>query len=55
MIQEVLIVLIFIAALAYLGRMVVRHFYAKEHCGGGCGKCGIDFTKIEKQILDKEG
>jgi hypothetical protein len=55
MIQEVLIVLIFIAAVAYLGRMVVRHFYMKEDCSSGCGKCGIDFTKIEKQILDKKG
>jgi hypothetical protein len=50
MLQEILIVLIFIAALAYLGRLVFRSFQANS-CATGCGKCSaVDFSKIEKQL-----
>jgi len=54
MIQQVVIILIFSAALFYLGRMVYRSFTAKKACDSGCGKCGaVDFEKIEKQIQQR--
>lgn len=53
MFQQVIIILLFVAALAYLGRMLFRAFDAKS-CATGCGKCGaVDFDKIEKQINAK--
>lgn len=56
MIQEVLIVVAFSAALFYLGRLVYLNFFSKEvHCPG-CGACSaIDFSQIEKQIEEKYG
>jgi hypothetical protein len=53
MFQLVIIVILFVAALAYLGRMIYRAFHARS-CVTGCGKCGaVDFDKIEKQINAK--
>ncbi|MBL7835858.1 MAG: FeoB-associated Cys-rich membrane protein [Cyclobacteriaceae bacterium] len=50
MLQQVIILLLFISALAYLGRMVYRMFRAKS-CATGCGKCSaVDFNKIEKDL-----
>jgi len=55
MLQQVLIVLIFLGAIAYLGLIVYRTFQAKSGCASGCGKCGaVDFAKIEQQIRDKK-
>ncbi|MCU0398244.1 MAG: hypothetical protein MUC73_09080 [Cyclobacteriaceae bacterium] len=54
MIQNLLIAVLFGAALVYLGRMAYRSFTAKS-CASGCGKCGvIDVDKIEKSIREKE-
>lgn len=51
--QQVILILLFAAALAYLGRMVYRAFQAKS-CATGCGKCStIDFNKIEKELNAK--
>jgi hypothetical protein len=52
MLQSILILLIFIAAMIYLGRILYRSFFrADGGCATACGKCGaIDFAKIEKQI-----
>ncbi|HEY8401235.1 MAG TPA: FeoB-associated Cys-rich membrane protein [Cytophagaceae bacterium] len=52
MIQEILVGLIFLAAIFYLGRMVYRQFASKEAgCSSGCGGCSkIDLQKIEEQI-----
>lgn len=53
MFQQVMIILLFAAALVYIGRMIYRSLQAKS-CATGCGKCGvIDFDKIEKQISSK--
>jgi hypothetical protein len=53
MFQQVVIILLFAAALAYLGRMIYRSFQSKS-CATGCGKCStIDFDKIEKQLNSK--
>jgi hypothetical protein len=53
--QQVLIGLIFLAAIVYVGSLIYRSFQAKGGCASGCGKCGaIDFAKIEQQIKQKE-
>jgi len=53
--QQVLVGLIFLGALAYIGSMVYKIFQAKTGCASGCGKCGtIDFAKIEQQLKEKE-
>jgi hypothetical protein len=54
MIQQILIIIIFFAALFYLGYMLYKNFSAKEECGGNCGCSKIDLDKIEKEILSKK-
>lgn len=54
MIQELIILVIFLAAAFYMGRMIYRSFAAKSGCAKGCGSCGaIDFKKIQQE-LDKK-
>jgi len=44
--QTIIILLIFAAAVFYVGRMMYRSLYVKKGCGSNC-KCGVDFTDIE--------
>jgi hypothetical protein len=56
MIQQIVVLLIFLAAVAYIGRLLYKSFTAKSGsgCDTGCGKCGaVDFEKIEKQLKQK--
>jgi hypothetical protein len=54
MIQQILLILLFLAALFYVGRIIYKSFQAKSACATGCGKCGaVDFNKIEKQLKEK--
>jgi len=54
MFQQILIGIIFLAAVVYVMRMIVRSFQAKSGCATNCGKCStIDVDKIEKQIHAK--
>ena len=46
-IQEILLAVIFVVALAYIGRMMYRNLRADKGCARGCGKCGADFSKIK--------
>ena len=50
--QEILILLIFLAAVVYLGRMFWRQAKSKEpNCAKGCGGCAtINPEQLEKQI-----
>ncbi|WP_368388055.1 FeoB-associated Cys-rich membrane protein [Pedobacter polysacchareus] len=46
-IQTILVVILFIAAIFYIGRMILRSVSPKK---GGCAsncKCGVDFSNIE--------
>jgi hypothetical protein len=53
MFQQVIIIVLFAASLAYLGRMIYRSFQSKS-CATGCGKCNaVDFEKIEKELHTK--
>lgn len=45
-IQVVIIAILFIVAIAYVGRIVYNSLFAKKSCGGNC-KCGVDFSGIE--------
>ena len=54
MIQQILVGLIFLGALAYVVRLVLKSFQAKSSCDTGCGKCNaVDFAKIEEQLKEK--
>lgn len=54
MLQQVIILVLFIGAGVYLARMVIRAFNAKNACESGCGKCGaLDLEKIEKSLKSK--
>jgi bacterioferritin-associated ferredoxin len=54
MAQTLLVIALFITALAYLSRLVYKQLQAKAACATGCGKCNaIDFKKIEADMLKK--
>jgi len=45
MVQTVIIVILFAAALFYVGRLMYRSLTSKKECGSNC-KCGVDFSKM---------
>ena len=54
MAQQIFILLLFIAAVAYMGRLVYRSFTMKGNCVSGCSGCAtIDFNKIQKDLEKK--
>ncbi|MVN92424.1 FeoB-associated Cys-rich membrane protein [Mucilaginibacter sp. HME9299] len=44
--QTLVIILLFVAALCYVGRMLYKSLYTKKGCGSNC-KCGVDFSNID--------
>lgn len=51
-IQVVLVILLFVAALFYIGRLAYRSLSTKSGgCASNCGKCGVDFSTTH---LDKK-
>ena len=53
MIQNVLVGLIFIAAILYVGRLIYDSFRSRNSCPTGCGKCAaVDFKKLEQQLKE---
>jgi len=56
MVQNILIFLIFLAAVAYMAWTLYRSFMPNKNagCAKGCGSCSaIDFSKIEKELAKK--
>jgi hypothetical protein len=54
MIQQIIILALFVMAAIYLGRMLYRSFQAKNACEAGCGKCGaLDLQKVENDLKSK--
>ena len=54
-IQEIIVILIFVAALVYLARLVYRNFTTDAGCPKGCGSCSaVDFKKIAQEIRERE-
>lgn len=46
-IQFILMIVIFLAALFYVGRMIYRAISPKDGgCASGCGKCAANFDHI---------
>ncbi len=55
MLQEIIVLIIFAAALFYLGRLAYQSFSQDSSCPKGCGSCNaVDFKKIQEQIKEKE-
>jgi hypothetical protein len=53
MVQLILVFLLFSAAVIYVARMIYRNFTRKTGCASGCGKCAVDFSKLEQQLQQK--
>jgi len=51
-IQLIIVLLLFIAALFYVGRILYKTLTAKKGCGENC-KCGVDFSNIESPKANK--
>ncbi|MGY4535898.1 hypothetical protein ACVW0P_000292 [Mucilaginibacter sp. UYNi724] len=45
-IQAIIIVVLFIAAVFYVGRLLHNSLFSKKSCGSNC-KCGVDFSNVE--------
>jgi hypothetical protein len=55
LLQEILLGITFLGAVAYLGSLGYKSLHAKSGCASGCGKCNaVDFAKIEQQIKAKK-
>jgi hypothetical protein len=52
MVQQLIILVVFILAAFYVARLVYKSFSSKSGgCAKGCGACStIDFNKISKQL-----
>ncbi|MDF3079069.1 MAG: hypothetical protein K0S09_2958 [Sphingobacteriaceae bacterium] len=46
-VQTILVALLFVAALAYVGRSLYKTLKSKKGCASNCGKCGVDFSNID--------
>ncbi|TSD63988.1 FeoB-associated Cys-rich membrane protein [Inquilinus sp. KBS0705] len=45
-IQAIIIVILFAAAVFYVGCLLYKSIFAKKGCGSNC-KCGVDFSNID--------
>lgn len=45
-VQFTIVILIFLAAVFYVGRLIYNSVTAKKSCGSNC-KCGVDFSNID--------
>ncbi len=48
MMQNVLVILLFIAALAYIIRLIWNTLHTQKGCASSCTKCKVDFGTPEK-------
>ncbi|WP_276359925.1 FeoB-associated Cys-rich membrane protein [Daejeonella sp. H1SJ63] len=46
-IQLILVLIVFLLAVLYLGRMFYRSLNSKKGCASNCGKCTADFSDIK--------
>jgi len=51
-IQAIIIIVLFIAAVFYVGRIFYKTLFTKKSCGGNC-KCGVDFSDVQPQKQGK--
>ncbi|HQS52217.1 MAG TPA: FeoB-associated Cys-rich membrane protein [Daejeonella sp.] len=45
--QLILVILLFILAIIYMGRMVYKSMNSKKGCASNCGKCAADFSGVK--------
>ncbi len=45
--QLILVILLFIIAIIYIGRMVYKSMTSKKGCASNCGKCAADFSEVK--------
>lgn len=50
MLQLFLVFALFAAAVVYVGRSIYRNMQTRSSCASGCGKCGVDLSKIETKL-----
>jgi hypothetical protein len=53
MVQAILVSILFIGAVFYLGRFIVKQFQAKSACSTGCGKCSVAEVKKPDTLIHK--
>lgn len=54
-IQQLLILTLFVAALAYLGRIGLRAWRSKNSCEAGCNKCNVADIDLMAKTIEKAG
>ncbi|MBD3748338.1 MAG: FeoB-associated Cys-rich membrane protein [Sphingobacteriales bacterium] len=47
-IQVIFVLILFVAAVFYLGKTMLKSFRAKKGCGTNC-KCGVDFSNLPQE------
>ncbi len=52
MVQIIIVIALFAAAVLYVGRMLYKSMTAKKGCGTNC-KCGVDFSNIDSPKAKK--
>lgn len=51
--QVVIVIMLFAAAIFYVGRLFYKNLFTKKGCGSNC-KCGVDFSAIEPGKTHKQ-
>lgn len=51
--QQIIIAVLFLAALGYLVYQVYKAFVSRKDCSSGCGTCGVDFNQIREELRKK--
>ncbi|MFA6944833.1 MAG: FeoB-associated Cys-rich membrane protein [Pedobacter sp.] len=46
-VQLIMVILVFLLALIYMGRMVYKSMTSKKGCASNCGKCTADFSGVK--------
>lgn len=54
MLQNILVLLLFLGAVLYVGRMIYRSFESRSGCSQGCAKCAVDFDKIARDLQSRK-
>ena len=45
--QLILVILLFVLAIVYAGRLVYKSLINKKGCASNCGKCADDFSEMK--------
>jgi uncharacterized protein (UPF0333 family) len=45
--QFLLVILVFLLAIIYIGRMLYKSISSKKGCASNCGKCAADFNGLK--------